>query len=63
MANFTQTRPTWQHPKRGIVGLFWLMPFEHRRERVAAMQATGMPPDLIASLTDPRSNIVKLVRR
>lgn len=39
-----------QH-KRGIAGLFWQMPIEHRRERIAAMLRAGFHPQLVRSLT------------
>jgi hypothetical protein len=46
--------------KCGIVGLFWWMPVEHRRERVDAMLKAGFPRQLVAALTE--SNVITVRR-
>jgi len=39
------------HHKRGIAGLFWQMPIEYRRERIAAMLRAGFDQQLVRGLT------------
>jgi hypothetical protein len=47
-------QPRCRQVKTGISGLFFLMPPEHRRERIAAMLRAGFDQYLVKDLTTRR---------